>query len=59
MTSRGGVLTLIWSCSPAYSMDWKMFHVYLRLISSRAAYWRYQRWMSRAALMAAMSEGVC
>lgn len=36
-----------------------MFHVYLRLISSLAAYWRYQRWMSRAALMAAMSEGVC
>lgn len=59
MTLRGGVLTLIWSCSPAYSIDWKMFHVYLRLISSRAAYWRYQRWMSRAALMAVMREGVC
>lgn len=45
-------LTLIWSCSPAYSIDWKMFHVHLRLISSRATYWRYQRWISRAALMA-------
>lgn len=45
-------LTLIWSCSPAYSIDWKMFHVHLRLISSRATYWRYQRWISRAALIA-------
>lgn len=28
--------TCSWSCSPAYSMDWKMFQVYLRRISRRA-----------------------
>lgn len=36
-----------------------MFHVYLRLISRRATYCRYQRWISRAARMAEMSEGTC
>lgn len=45
-------LTLIWACSPEYSMDWKMCQVYLRLISLRATYWRYHRWIRMAALMA-------
>lgn len=47
-----GFLTLIWSWRSAYSMDWKMFQVYLRLISMRAAYCRYQRWISTAAFIA-------
>lgn len=44
--------TFIWSCSPVYSMDWKMFQVYLRLISMRLTYWRYQHWIKTAALIA-------
>lgn len=49
-------LTFIWFCSPAYSMDWKMFQVHLRLISSRATYCLYQRWINRAALIAEKTE---
>ena len=33
-----------------------MFHVHLRLVSSRATYRRYQRWINRAALMASVFE---
>lgn len=33
-----------------------MFHVHLRLVSSRATYRRYQRWINRAALMAYIFE---
>lgn len=39
-------------------MDWKMFQVHLRLISSRATYWRYQRWIRRAALIAGGKSSV-
>lgn len=48
--------TLIWSCSPWYSMDWKMFQVQRRLISRRAWYCRYQRWINRAARMATVGR---
>lgn len=49
-------LTFIWACSPEYSMDWKMCQVYLRLISVRATYWRYHRWIRTAALIAESRE---
>lgn len=45
-------LTFIWACSPEYSTDWKMCQVYLRLISVRATYWRYHRWIRTAAFIA-------
>lgn len=52
----GWCLTFIWACSPEYSMDWKMCQVYLRLISVRATYWRYHRWIRTAALRAETRE---
>ena len=49
---RWWCFTLIWACWSEYSMDWKMCQVYLRLISVRATYCRYHRWIRTAALKA-------
>lgn len=46
------VLTLTWSCSPAYSMLWKMVQVYRLRTSIRAKYLRYHRCISMAAFIA-------
>ena len=49
-------LTFIWSCSPAYSMDWKMVQVVRRRTSSLAMYRLYHLWINRAAFMAEDTE---
>lgn len=50
------VITRTWSCSPAYSMLWKMVHVYRLRTSIRAKYRRYQRCISMAAFIAVTNQ---